>query len=225
MYKNKYSPEEKIRLVQQILDNKQCINALASACGINYSTLETWVRNYQSIGKHAFYSKGWTKRTSQEKEIAVQAYLNGEGSIRDICKEYKICDTKILRSWILKYTSHEKLESSGYEGKSIMTKGRKTSFEERVEIVQYCISNNYNYIETSQKYQISYQQARNYVVKYEKQGIDALQDCRGKRKPENQMTELQRLRLEMKILRAEKEQAQMELSFLKKLEEIERRRN
>lgn len=225
MHKNKYSPEEKIRLVQQILDNKQCINALASACGINNSTLETWVRNYQSIGKDAFYSKGWTKRTSQEKEIAVQAYLDGEGSIRDICKKYKICDTKILRSWILKYTSHEKLESSGYGGKSIMTKGRKTSFEERVEIVQYCISNNYNYIETSQKYEISYQQARNYVIKYEKQGIDALQDCRGKRKPEDQMTELQRLRLEMKILRAEKEQVQMELSFLKKLEEIERRRN
>jgi transposase len=34
-----------------------------------------------------------------------------------------------------------------------MTKGRKTTYEERVEIVKHCIENNYNYTETSQKYQ------------------------------------------------------------------------
>ena len=31
------------------------------------------------------------------------------------------------------------------------------------------------------KYEISYQQARNYTVKYEDGGVDALQDRRGKR--------------------------------------------
>ena len=40
----------------------------------------------------------------------------------------------------------------------------------------------------------------------------------------SEMTELERLRAENKLLRAEKEQAQMEASFLKKLAEIERRR-
>jgi hypothetical protein len=38
------------------------------------------------------------------------------------------------------------------------------------------------------------------------------------------MSELERLRAENKILRAEKKQVEMEISFLKKLEEIERRR-
>ena len=52
-----------------------------------------------------------------------------------------------------------------------MTKGRKTTFEERVEIVQYCISHTHNYAETAEKYGISYQQARNYTIKYEKDGI------------------------------------------------------
>ena len=36
------------------------------------------------------------------------------------------------------------------------------------------------------------------------------------------MDELEKLRAEVKILRAEKERAEMEISFLKKLEEIER---
>lgn len=38
------------------------------------------------------------------------------------------------------------------------------------------------------------------------------------------MSELEKLRAEVKILRAEKERAEMGVAFLKKLEEIERRR-
>jgi transposase len=105
-----------------------------------------------------------------------------------------------------------------------MTKGRKTTFNERVDIVQYCIAHEHNYAETSEKYQVSYQQARNYTTKYEANGIEALRDNRGKQKSQNEMNELEKLRAEIKILKAQKERAEMEASFLKKLEEIERRR-
>lgn len=105
-----------------------------------------------------------------------------------------------------------------------MTKGRKTTFDERVEIVQYCIAHDHNYAGTSEKYQVSYQQARNYTVKYETGGVEALRDKRGKRKNPDDMNELEKLRAEIKIIKAEKERAEMEASFLKKLEEIERRR-
>ena len=105
-----------------------------------------------------------------------------------------------------------------------MTKGRKTTFDERAEIVKYCITHDRNYTETSEKYGISYQQARNYTAKYESGGVDALKDRRGKRKAPEEMSELERLRAEVKLLQAEKERAEMEISFLKKLEEIERRR-
>ena len=173
----------------------------------------------------AFHHKGWTKRTAVEKELAVIDYLSGEGSLRDICKKYKISDTHTLRRWISLYNGHKELKASGTGGSSLMTKGRKTTFEERIEIVQYCIAHNHNYAETAEKYQVSYQQARNYTVKYEAGSIDALQDNRGKRKDPDAMTELERLRAENKILRAQKERAEMEVSFLKKLEEIERRRD
>ena len=46
----------------------------------------------------------------------------------------------------------------------------------------------------------------------------------GRVKPTDEMSELDKLRAENKILRAEKERAEMEASFLKKLDEIERRR-
>ena len=105
-----------------------------------------------------------------------------------------------------------------------MTKGRKTTFDERIEIVQYCIAHDHNYAETSTKYQVSYQQVRSYTIKYENGGVEALRDNRGKRKDPEAMNELERLRAEVKILKAEKERAEMEASFLKKLAEIERRR-
>ena len=59
-----------------------------------------------------------------------------------------------------------------------MTKGRKTTFDERIEIVQYCISHTHNYAETAEKFNISYQQARNYTLKYEKSGVEGLRDKR-----------------------------------------------
>lgn len=96
-----------------------------------------------------------------------------------------------------------------------MAKGRKTTFEERIEIVQYCIAHDHNYVETAANYKVSYQQARSYTIKYETDGVEALRDRRGKRKSEDEMTELEKLRAEVKILRAEKERAEMEASFLK----------
>lgn len=148
----------------------------------------------------------------------------GEGSLRAICRKYKIKSETQLSKWIMKYNGHEKLKSSGTGGNFIMTKGRKTTFDERVEIVQYCIAHAHNYAETAEKYQVSYQQARNYTVKYESGGVEALKDNRGKRKNPDEMSELEKLRAEVKLLKAEKERAEMEASFLKKLEEIERRR-
>ncbi len=62
-----------------------------------------------------------------------------------------------------------------------MTKGRATIFEERVEIVEYCIEHGRDYKETAQMCNVSYQQIRNWTVKYKEYGIDGLIDRRGKR--------------------------------------------
>ena len=221
----KISPEEKIQWIEKIIQNKESISSVAFKTGVHYMTVDKWLRNYKSIGQDVFFRKGWTKRTTEEKEAAVLDYLSGIGSLRDICDKYKIADTRQLRKWIMKYNGHEELKDSGTGGTPIMTKGRKTTFEERVEIVQYCINHAHNYAETAENFSISYQQARSYTMKYEEKGVKGLQDRRGKRKSLDEMDELEKLRAEVKILRAEKERAEMEVSFLKKLEEIERRRS
>ena len=191
---------------------------------VSLASVQQWIRNYEFMGANAFTLKGNKKYSEELKQQAVLDYLAGYGSQDDICKKYGIRSKGKLQTWIKKYNGHEELKSSGTGGNIIMTKGRKTTFEERVEIVQYCIAHDRNYAQTAEQYQVSYQQARNYTVKYEAGGVEALRDNRGKRKRPDEMSELEKLRAEVKILKAEKEHAEMEASFLKKLEEIERRR-
>lgn len=209
----KYSTEDKLRMIKLIFEAKHSITSISASDGIHPTTLEEWIRNYQSMGSEDFYNKGWTKRTSAEKEIAVQEYLSGLESLRDICKKYKISSTRILRQWIALYNGHKELKASGTGGGSLMTEGRKTTFEERVEIASYCISHDHNYAETSEKFKVSYQQARNHTIKYETGGVTALQDKRGKRKPKDSLTEMEKLQAELKLEKAKRQRAEMELSF------------
>lgn len=223
--KAKFSFEIKINIVQRCLAGKTSANHEAQLLGISGTRILEWISLYQSLGEEGLITTSRnTAYSSDTKENAVLDYLNGKGSYSDLCRKYGIRSSSQLRNWILKYNGHEKLKASGTGGCPIMTKGRNTTFDERVEIVQYCIAHNHNYSETAEKHQISYQQARNYTIKYESDGVEALKDSRGKRKSKEQMNELEKLRAENKILRAEKERAEMEVSFLKKLEEIERRR-
>ena len=224
MSKIKISIEEKINAINLYLDGKGSLCKIAAIFGVSPSSLQQWIRNYESMGSETFTLKGNKKYSKELKQQAVLDYLAGKGSQDDICKKYGIRSRSRLQLWIKMYNGHEELNSSGTGGYLNMTKGRKTTFDERIEIVQYCIAHDHNYAETSEKYQVSYQQARNYTLKYESNGVEALRDNRGKRKSLDAMNELEKLRAEVKILRAEKERAEMEVAFLKKLEEIERRR-
>ena len=224
MFKYKIEPTEKLQTVHMILDGIETQCHAAERLGVRISSVQQWISVYKSDGEDAFFR---TKMKSYSKELKKQAvldYLNGKGSQQQICQRYGIRAKSKLHNWIMKYNGYEEIKDSRTGGSTIMTKGRKTTFDERVEIVQYCIEHGRNYAETAAKFDISYQQARSYTIKYEEGGVNALQDRRGRSKQIDEMSELEKLRAENKILRAEKKQAEMEASFLKKLDEIERRR-
>ena len=162
------------------------------------------------------------KRYSEElKREAVQSYLSGEGSQRKICKKYEISDAHTLRDWILWYNGHKEIKKrSSAKGEIYMTKGRKTTQEERAEIVAFCIEHGKDYGLTVETYGVSYQQIYSWVKKYEEKGVEGLTDRRGKSKPESELTEEERLRQENKILQAKIKDQEMEIALLKKLREL-----
>ena len=96
-----------------------------------------------------------------------------------------------------------------------MTKGRKTTQEERIEIVAFCIANGKNYALTVETHGVSYQQIYSWVKKYETSGIEGLADRRGKTKPSEQMSEAEYLSQENKILQSRIKNQEMEIALLK----------
>lgn len=224
MPRNKILKENKLDAVIKILDGKSSISSMAKKLQVSYTSVESWIRIYQSIGVNAFDN---TKNQTYSVELKLQAvteYLSGKGSLDTICKKFKIKSKSQLRRWISKYNNHEKLKSySGGTGK-IMEKGRKTTFEERIDIVKDYIESGTSYEEIAEKYGISYQQIYQWVRKYQEHGIDGLQDRRGKRKALEDMTEIDRLRAELKMEQAKVKHLELENRVLKKLKEIERRR-
>ena len=140
MFKRKVSVEDKIYAVNLYLDGKESQHGIAAMFDVSVASVQQWIRNYESMGSNAFTLKGNKKYSKELKLQAVLDYLAGYGSQDDICKKYGIRSKAKLQIWIKKYNGHEELKSSGTGGNIIMTKGRKTTFEERVEIVQYANS-------------------------------------------------------------------------------------
>lgn len=128
----------------------------------------------------------------------------------------------MLQLWIKMYNnSHKQCKSHNIKENKIMTNGRKTTFNERIEIVVFCIENNDNCQLTSDKYKVSYQQVYTWVGKYKTNGQESLVDNRGKSKTVEQMSDSQKLMPQNKIIGDKNKRLEMESDFLKKLEEID----
>ena len=222
--REKIKSEDKIRIAKAYVQGKVGLSEAAKQIGVHHSVIEDWVRQYETEGVQAFLPRTSNRRYDPIlKEAAVKDYLTGKGSIRSICKKYKIRDTKQLRTWIKVYNGHKDFKKQ--TGGSRMTKGRETTQAERIAVAKACIANGKNYGETAIQYNISYQQARSWTLKYIEGGEAALEDRRGQRKKDQQpRTELEQAQIEIEQLRHKLKMLEMENHLLKKLEEIERRR-
>ena len=71
------------------------------------------------------------KYSPELKVAAVQAYLAGEGSLREICRKHGIKDNRQLRNWIICYNGQKEFRRpSAARGALYMTKGKKTTQQE-----------------------------------------------------------------------------------------------
>ena len=214
---SKLSYEERIAAVKEYQSGKGSYKVIAEKYGIAAMTLMDMVATYEFQG----LSKERKKYSKELKIQAVNDYLSGKGSQIEICKKYKIRGRNQLRAWIKWYNGQKEFkERSSVKGEIYMTKGRKTTQEERVEIVAFCIEHGKDYGLTTETYNVSYQQIYSWVKKYEDKGVEGLTDRRGKTKPDSELTEEERLRQENKILHAKIKDQEMEIALLKKLREL-----
>ena len=224
-HKQKAVAEEKIRVVKKCLAGRMNRSEAAHLFQVDESTIKRWIHQYESEGSSAFLPHERNRvYTPEHKKQAVLSYLNGEGSLMDICCKYKIRSTRQLRDWLKVYNAYGDFCSIKHSGGgSYMSKGRETTLEERVQIAKDSLASGKNYGEMAKKYNVSYQQARSWTLHYEELGEAGLEDRRGKRKKDQTpRTELEKAQIEIERLKHQLYMAEMERDLLKKLNELER---
>ena len=166
--KPKLSVETKVSVCKQYLDGKKGAIELSYEYDINASTIYSWVNKYQSIGTSAFNLKLHnTSYTKKFKQQVVEAYLNGEGSMEHVANRYDIPSHKTLYQWIKKYNNLEELKDYDPKPEVYMKdRIRKTTLEERIEIVNYCLEHDKDYKGTAELFDVSYMQVYQWVRKY-----------------------------------------------------------
>ena len=155
------------------------------------------------------------------KMKVVEEYIRGDGSSIDLGIKYDI-SSGLLRKWIRMYNANRELKDYNPKQEVYMAEARrKTTFEERKEIVDYCINHNRDYKNTATKFYVSYSQVYSWVKKYDTDGADGLMDRRGRHKTDDEVDELERLRRENLRLKRQLEEKDMVVELLKKVKEFE----
>ncbi len=187
------------------------------------NVVRNWAEKYNVYGESVFINKSKNNCYSQEfKEQVVREYLNGHISPNELIVKYNIPSKSTLVKWIKMYNNHIELKEYAPKPEVYMADTLKTTYEDRMEIVKYCLAHDRNIKETAAIYGCNYAQLYQWVRKYEADGETALIDKRGKRKQEDELSDLEKAERKISQLEREKEEYRKKYELLKKAEERER---
>ena len=224
--KAKYSAEQKVQACEDYLSGKKTAKQIARELEMGKrgsDRVYEWIRMYKMYGREIFDDKPHNSSYSKEfKEKVVREYLSGQGSLNDLMAKYGIPSRETIRDWISMYNKHMEIKDYDPKPEVYMAKSRTTTLEERKEIVKYCLEHDRDIKTTASLYKCSYHQVRSWVLKYEEDGEDGLLDRRGKRKTEDELSELEKAQRKIAQLEREKEEFRKKYELLKKAEKLER---
>ena len=220
MSRKQYSKELKLELVKKHLEDGISYWKLGKEYGIEASIIRRWGHKYEIFGEDGLEKQNadLCNYSAEFKKKIVLEYLGGNITSQDLAAKYKIHAPSTVRTWIKQYNNHEDLTNSRKEGVYLMAKNgarKNTTLEERINIVEECINTGCNYASTANKYGCSYGQVYAWVRKYKDKGIEGLYDRRGKNKAISQLSDIEKLKAENRLLKAQTQQQQMEIDFLK----------
>ena len=226
--KAKYSYEQKVQACEDYLSGRKSVSEIAQELSMTKygsNIIREWAHQYKKLGPEIFLPKKHNAKYCKEfKMQVVQEYLNGEGTYEDLANRYGIPQRNNIRDWVIKYTEGEEIKDYDPHPEVYMASPRKTTYEERLEIVKHCIEHGKNYKKTAALYKCSYNQVRNWVLKYEEDGEEALQDRRGKHKTDEELSEVEQLKRKVARLERQLQEEKDTVELLKKVKEFERGR-
>lgn len=226
--KPKYSKEVKIKACKDYEEGHVSFKGIADEIGSTEETIRRWYLTYKEHGPSAFDTSSRNQSYSRKFKLSVvEEYTSGKYSMTDLAAKYNITYS-VVRVWINKWYNGIEIEDYDPKGDVYTMKYRKTTFEERLEIVKWVIENNMRYKDAADKYSITYALVYKWTKAYIDKGPEALKYQKRGRKPkseidESSLTEIEKLKLDLEKEKALRKRREFELEVLKKKEEFERK--
>ena len=153
------------------------------------------------------------------KEKVIQEYLEEKNSYEGLANKYNIPSKTIVINWVKKYNEGIEIKDYDPKGDVYTMKSRKTTIEERLEIVNYVLSNDNDYKGAANKYTVPCASVYNWVKKYNEYDQNGLKDSRGRpssNDPKKELTLEEKQAIEIEKLKNELKRKNMVIEVLKK---------
>ncbi len=223
MPRSRFTAIEKLKLLEEYKESDLPRGTFARQHGIGKDSFRRWLMRYERDGLEGLEEARKNKHYCKTlKQTVVFAYLNGEGTFEEVAHKYGLRQAAQAKAWVDQYNGDKPLTASPSR-KQVPTMPKKTTFEERIEVVEYVVKHKHSYAEAAEHFQVSYQQARSWVLKAKNGGYEALVDNRGHRKDESELTDLDKANLRIRQLEAELKDKELVEQFAKKLLELQRK--
>lgn len=217
-----------IELICKRYQNGETCSDLAKEYGVHANTIYFWVRMYEANGAKVFEKndiKGNKKYSKEFKLKLVEEYLSGQSTTREICYKYGMLSHTVVERWIKKYNNGIEFKECNSKRGIYAMKSRKTTLEERIEIVNYVLANDNDYKGAAEKYCVPYANVYQWVMKYNKSGEVGLSDNRGRpssKRITQELSEVEKKDIEIEKLKRKLEYLELENRVLKKNIEIQK---
>ncbi|MCH5465800.1 helix-turn-helix domain-containing protein [Levilactobacillus tujiorum] len=223
MSKVRFNAIEKLALITEFEASGQSNMDFARSHGLDKEAIKRWQALYKRDGIKGLKESRKCRRYSEVFKLqVVYAFLNGEGSQREIAIKYGLRSSTQVNYWVSKY-NRDKTVTATPSRKQVPKMGRKTTLEERIKIVKYITEQKHSYQEAAERYDVSYQQTRLWVLKAKEGGYEALKDRRGQRKSQRELTDLDKANQRIKQLERELADKELLEEFVKKFQELQHR--
>ena len=219
--KSKFSKEVKIAACEKYKAGKGTFGSIAKEVGCAESVLKKWYHDYINHGDSIFDEKPLNSSYTVELKLEVIDEIK-KSSIRAASSKFGI-SVSVARKWFLSYNNGETIKDYSPCGEVYTMKARKTTFEERIEIVNFVLENDNDYKGAANTYSVPYASVYQWVRKYLKHGEESLRDSRGRPKTSELrqgLTELEKKDIEIERLKRELESHIRAEEILKKNLEI-----
>lgn len=224
--KAKYSKEIKIRACKDYEKGNVSYRDIAKMIGSTKEVVRRWHLRYKEHGSNAFKESNKQRLYSKDFKLEViEKSISGNYSQTDLAVKYNIT-TGLINDWLKKWYNGVDIKGYNTEGDVYTMKPRKTTFKERLEIAKWVVENDMNYKSAADMYSISYARVYKWTNTYINEGKEALKSGKtgpklGSKIDKRNLTEVEKLKLELNEEKALRKKREFELEVLKKKEEFE----